>query len=65
MNVCAKVSYCSNAEAKTAKRHCLRAAAGGVSWRNETRVYRCPLPDCGAWHLTSQPHNDYPESENA
>ncbi len=65
MSACSKVGYCSKAEAKTAKRHCQRSAAAGVTWRNETRVYRCPVADCGSWHLTSQPHNAYPKESNA
>lgn len=65
MSACGKVGYCSKAEAKTAKRHCQRAASSGVSWRNESRIYRCPRPECGSWHLTSLPHNDYLEESNA
>jgi hypothetical protein len=54
VSACEKVGYATKHEAKAAKRDCQRTAAQGVTWRNESRIYRCPA--CASWHLTSTPH---------
>lgn len=54
---CRKRSYLTKREAKRDLAVCQAKAEQGLEHRRERRIYRCG--ECGAYHLTSQPHYRY------
>jgi len=53
--VCAKVGYHTQQQARKALKSCRRAARDGFRNRKEDREYLCPF--CHKWHLTSKQLN--------